>query len=89
MIVYTIVGCSVLRLVKWELLWIDGKQGQGFDSFETEETEMKKKALWCKTLDEIITTYSNDSSRVNISKPSTLSPTIGVDNAVKPVGRIV
>ncbi len=53
---------------------------------------MKKKALRCKTLNETIALYSIDHGTVNISKPSTLSPTMGVDNAVvsevKPVGRI-
>ncbi len=53
---------------------------------------MKKKALRCKTLDETIALYSIDQGMVNISKPSTLSPMMGVDNTavseVKPVGRI-
>ncbi len=69
------------------------KEWLGFESFETEETETKKKALWCKTLNEIMALDSIDPGTVNISKPSTLSPTIGVDNAVisevTPVCRIV
>ncbi len=51
----------------------------GFDSVETEETETEKKALRRKTLDEIMALYRNDGSMVNISKPLTLSPTIGVE----------
>ncbi len=71
---------------------MENKEWLRFDSFETETSEMKKKVLWYKTLDETITLYSIDHGTVNISKPSTLSPKMGVDNAVvsevKPVGRI-
>ncbi len=48
----------------------------------SEATEMKTKALRCKTLDKIMDLSSIDPGMVNISKPSTLSPTMGVDNAV-------
>ncbi len=41
-----------------------------------------KTTLRCQTLDETIALYSIDHGTVNISKPPTLSPTIGVDNAV-------
>ncbi len=61
---------------------MENKDWLGFESFETEETETKKKALQCKTLNEIMALYSNDRSMVNISKPLTLSSMIGVDNAV-------
>ncbi len=71
---------------------MENKEWLSLDSFETEETKMKTKAWWCKTLDEIMALYSNDRSTVNISKPSTLSSTIGVDKAVisevKPVSGI-
>ncbi len=69
------------------------KEWLGFDSFKTEETEMKKKVLWCKTLNEIIVLYSIDPGMVNISNPLTLSPLIGIDNTVihkfYPISRIV
>ncbi len=61
---------------------MENKDWLGFDSFKTEETETKTKALRCKTLAEIMALYRNNPGMVNISKPSTLSPTIGVDNTV-------
>ncbi len=55
-------------------------------------TEMKTKALRCKMLDEIMTLNIIDPGTVNISKPLTLSPRMGVDNSVisevKPVRRM-
>ncbi len=63
-----------------------------FDSFETEESDRMEKALQCKTLDETIALNSIDPCTVNISKPSTLSPMMGIDNAIisefEPVCRI-
>ncbi len=71
---------------------MEKKDWLGFDSLETEETETEKKALQCKTLNEIMALYSNDHRMVNKSKPLTLSPRIGVDNTViskfDPVRRI-
>ncbi len=71
---------------------MENKDRLGFDSFKMEETEMKK-ALRCKILDQIMTLYSIDPGTVNISKPSTLSPMIGVDNTVRSefdlIGRIL
>ncbi len=61
---------------------MEKKEWLGFDSFETEETETKKMSLRCKTLNEILDLYRHNPSMVNISKTSTLLPTIGIDNTV-------
>ncbi len=58
---------------------MENKDWLGFDSFET---ETKMKALQCKTLAEIMALYRNNPSAVNISKPATLSPTIGADKTL-------
>ncbi len=72
---------------------MENKEWLGFGSFTTEETVMKKKALLCKTLNEIMALYSIDPGTVNISKLSTLSPMTRVDNTVisefDPIGRTV
>ncbi len=49
-----------------------------FDSLETEEIDKMEKALRFKTPDEIITLNSIDPGTVNIFKPSTLLPTMGI-----------
>ncbi len=40
--------CKMMRSM------IEKKEWLGFDSFKMEESEMKKRALQCKTLDEIM-----------------------------------
>ncbi len=71
---------------------MEKKNWPRFDSFETEEIYRMEKALRCNMLDEIIALNSIDPGTLNISKPSTLSPTMGIDNAVtsefEPAGRI-